>query len=295
MVADSKDLFYCFQLNAKPDGATIIESSKVAPVLSGEDGKSDVYVKAEMLAFHVGDNEDIDRDAKATLRLNIGKDDNSTDTRFDKVLWAIAAGMDLYDDARNGRSGAKQLGGSFNAALGKRPIEIPAGLAELSFEVVKHKEPKWWQKIFKFLGSGTGKSVISLLGFPALAVNALGIIDDALGRLEGNDPEVLFKGARVPLALTKRAKDDFVAGYGRVAIGVRTQACAFLRGDGTFQKSRMQKPASMRHTGCWCLIQSRQRRFPARAYDDPFKNVTYAVLRIGMQPARFDPAFNYGS
>jgi hypothetical protein len=290
---DGKDLFYCFQLNPSMEGGTIIESSQVVPTLAGEEGKTDVYVKVDMLAFHVGDNEGIDHDTKATLRLNIGKDDNSTDTRFDKVLWAVAAGMNLYDDVRKGRSGAKELGGSFDQALGKRPIEVPGGLAELSFEVVKHKEPQWWQKLFKFIGGPTGKSLVSLLGFPAVAVNALGIIDDALSRLEGK-PEVLFKGARVPLALTKSARDQFVAGYGRVALGALNPGVCILARGRDFSIIADAKATFYASYGRLVPNSVPPEKIPQGSFDDPFANVTYAVLRVGMQGARFDPAFNYG-
>jgi XTP/dITP diphosphohydrolase len=48
---------------------------------------------------------------------------------------------------------------------------------------VKHEEPKWWQKVFRFLDTGAGRTLSSALGFPAITQPALALLQKVLERL----------------------------------------------------------------------------------------------------------------
>jgi hypothetical protein len=188
------DQFVAFQLSSQLQGPSLLESAQVEPKIEGSSDKEpDVQVALEMLSFHVGENENIDPNARATMRINFGKDESSSDNRFDTVFWSIAAGLNLYDQVKNKKTDTKDLKTDFRKAFGNRPIEIPGGLGRLSFEVIKHQEPPWWKQIFKFMQSGTGEALVSALGFPAITTQAIQVIDQLLDRLTDAKPEVLFK------------------------------------------------------------------------------------------------------
>jgi hypothetical protein len=136
-----QDQFFVFQLSTQAEGPTLLESTQVEPAIEGGEDNPDVLANVEMVSFHLGTNERIDDKTKATLRINIGKDENSTDKKFETVFWSIAAGLNLYDQVKKGPSSSKDMKSDFQQALGRRPIEIAGGLGKVTFEVVKHKEP----------------------------------------------------------------------------------------------------------------------------------------------------------
>ena len=85
--------FIIFQLNSSTEGPTILDSSEVQPSLDGNSEEPDVLIAAEMVSLHVA-RKGLEPDTRATLRMNFGKDQSSTDKRFDTVFWSIAAGLD---------------------------------------------------------------------------------------------------------------------------------------------------------------------------------------------------------
>jgi len=114
-----------FQLNSSLDGPTILDSTEVRPNIDGSPDNPDVLVGIEMLSFHVAEHDDIDKNTRVTLRMDIGKDESSTDKRFDAVFWSIAAGLQLYDNVKDAKTESK------------RPIEIPGGLGKVVFNVIR--------------------------------------------------------------------------------------------------------------------------------------------------------------
>src|SRR5262249_9470869 len=147
------------------------------------------------------------------------------------VFWSIAAGLSLYNQANNAKPESKDYKADLQRAFGNRPIEIPGGLGRLSFEVIKHKEPPWWKRIFQFAQSETGQSLVSLLGFPAITRQAIAVIDQLLDRLVDAQPEPLFKSLPMRLALSKYARNEFTGGNPKVRIGALSRGfCVMARG-----------------------------------------------------------------
>src|SRR5271165_1571688 len=107
--APDGDQFMVFQLNSSLDGPTILDATEVQPNIDGSLDNPDVLVGIEMLSFHVGEHEDIDKNTRVTLRMDIGKDESSTDKRFDAVFWSIAAGLQLYDNVKDAKTESKDL------------------------------------------------------------------------------------------------------------------------------------------------------------------------------------------
>nr|NQU89514.1 hypothetical protein [Bacteroidota bacterium] len=289
-----RNQFIAFQLSDKKEGPSILESSEVTSSIKGTGSEPDVLVNLEMQSFHIGSDVDVDNNTRATMRINIGKDENSTDRYFDTAFWSIAAGLDLFNKAKNKPADPKDLKADFRQAFGNRPIEIPGGLAKMTFEVVKHREPKWWQRIFKFLQSETGKTLTSTLGFPAISNNAINLLDELLNRLDKSDPEILFKSRPLRLALSEKAKLDYSGGSERVKIGSLSPGfCVLARGKdfNTFINSD-----AFYYPTYGKLVPSKVSNadLVTGNYDDPFKDVTYSIFRIGMKAHKLDPTFNYG-
>jgi len=293
--AEQLDQFFVFQLSNQAEGPTILESSQAESTLMGSaEQEPDVLVSMKMESFHLAADEDVDPNTRATLRVTCGKDESSTDSRFDTLFWSVAAGLKLYEQFKTPNATLKNTKADFRKAFGNRPIEVPGGLARLSFEVVKHKEPAWWQRIFTFLQSDTAESLISVLGFPAITLQAISVIDELLNRLVDSEPKVLFKSVPMRLALSKWARNEYTGGNPRIKIGCLNPGfCVLARGrdfDTIARSNAIYMPTYDR------LVPADvgQGDLVGGTYDDPFKHVTYAVFRVGMKPTKLDPTFNFG-
>ena len=283
-VHDLEDQFLVFQFSGKADGPRILETSQVSPKLQGAKEKPDIKARMQLTSFHIGEGEDIDKNTRATLRLDFGKDDKSN-SPLDTVFWSIAAGLRLYDDIKKKRTETKDLQSDFNDAFSNRPIEIPGGLGKLSFEVVKHQEPKWWQKIFQFLQSDTGKALTSAIGFPGITTQAIGLIDQLVNRLDKSKPKTLFKSRPMTLALSEKAKSDYTGGLPGIEVGSLSPGFCLLARGKDFNTIVDSDPVYMASYGLLRPKDVSVADFLRGNYDDPFEDVTYAVLRLVMAEA----------
>lgn len=288
---DLNDQFLVFQFSDKTDGPRVIETSQVSPKLKGAKEKPDIKARMQLTSFHIGEGEDIDKNTRATLRIDFGKDDKSN-SPLDTVFWSVAAGMRLYDNAKKERTKAMDLQSNFDDAFSNRPIEIPGGLGKLSFEVVKHQEPKWWQKIFSFLESGTGKTLTSAIGFPGITTQAIGLVDELVNKLDNSKPKILFKSRPMTLALSGKAKSDYTGGLPGMNIGSLNPGFCLLARGRDFKTIVDSDPVYMASYGLLKPKDVSTTDFLNRHYDDPFKDITYAVLRLVM--AETELSFNLG-
>jgi hypothetical protein len=294
MAAPDGDQFMVFQLSNSLDGPTILDSTEVQPNIDGNADNPDVLAAIEMLSFHVGENEGIDKNTRATLRMDIGKDESSTDKRFDTVFWSIAAGLQLYNNAKNGKTESKDLKSDFSQALSKRPIEIPGALGRVTFNVIKHEEPPWWKQIFKFLESDTAKGLVSAFGLPAVTLQVINVIDQLLNRISDSSPKILFAGRPMRLAFSKRARTDFTGDNPRVSMGCLNRGfCVFTRGR-DFNTVAQSNAIFYPTIGKLVPATVNPGDIAAGHYDDPLQNVTYAVFKVGTKATKLDPTFDYG-
>lgn len=288
---DVRDQFLIFQFSADEDGPRILETSDVAPALKGSSEEPDVRARIQLASFHVGKGEDIDKDTRATLRIDFGKDEKS-DSPLDTVFWSIAAGLKLYNGATKAPAEAKDIQADFNQAFSRRPIEIPGGLGKLRFEVVKHREPKWYQKVFDFIQGDTGKALISAVGFPGVTAQAVGLIDELVNRLDKDDPVPLFQSRPMTLALSERARASYTGGIPGIEIGSLSPGFCLLARGRDFDTVIEHDPLFLASYGLLVPKGVSRSDFLANAYDDPFTDVTYAVLRVAMDTSKLD--FNSG-
>ncbi len=289
---DLNDQFVLFQFSGE-EGAALLEPSSVKPRIKGSEQAPDVLAKLQLAAFHIGENEEIDKNTRATIRLDFGKDDKSN-SRLDTLFWSIAAGLNLYNSAKTKKAEPKDLNADLSAAFSRRPIEIPGGLGRFSFEVVKHEEPKWWQRVFSFLQSGTGQLLTSTLGFPAITSQAISFINELVGRLQSDKPSVLFRSRPLVLALSEMARDDFTGGATGVSVGALNPGFCLLARGRDYQGLITHDPVFMASYG---VIKPKTVTLPdflAGRYENPFKDMTYAVLKVGCRETKIDTAMLWG-
>lgn len=289
---DLQDQFLVFQFGKKKSDPAIIESSNVVPDLQGSDDRPDINAGLELVSFHVARGEAIDKDTRATMRIDFG---NSPTAQMTEIFtWAVAAGIDLYEKAKKKEGQPSGIKGNLNKSFGNRPIEIAQGLGQLTFQVVKHKEPTWWRQIFNFVGGDTGKSIISMLGFPALTNEAIGVINRLLDKFDNGAPEILFQSRPLRFALTQRAKDEITGGSERVPMGALNKGYCLLARGRDF--SRIVENDAYYYPTYEKLVPAgvTPDQVVAGGYKDPFAEVTYAVFRLGLAETQLAPRVSFG-
>lgn len=293
--SDLANQFVVFQLSNQLDGPSILESSQIEPTIEGSQADPDVLVALELLSFHLGRDEEVDSNTRATMRLNFGKDESSTDKHFDTAFWSIAAGLNLYDAIQGKKAASKELKSDLHKAFGNRPIEIPGGLGRFSLEVVKHEEPPWWKRIFRFAQSDTAKSLVSVLGFPAITNSAIEVLDELLNRLTDSDPEPLFKSIPMRLALSKHARDAFTGGNPRIRVGSLRQGFSIMARGRDF--GRLSESDLLYYPTYGKLVPASvsESDLMRGDYEDPVEDVTYVVFRVGTKSTKLDPTFNFSA
>lgn len=288
-----QDQFIVFQFSRSEEGPTILESSQVQPRLEGSDERPDTLARLQMTTFHVGREEEIKKDTRATLRLDLSKDRNSSSS-LDTLYWAVAAGLNLYDEAKKERSESRDLRADFSEAFAQRPAEIPGSLARFSFEVVKHREPPWWQRVFSFLGSETGKSLISAVGFPGVTGRAVELVDELLNRLNDDRPEVLFRSRPMTFALTERARDELTGGLPGIRPGVLNPGYCLMARGRDFSKIVSLNPRFLIAYGKLVPGDLTADEFLSGNFENPLDEMTYAVFRVGIAEARLQHNIGFG-
>jgi hypothetical protein len=288
---DLADQFMVYQISKQVDGPALLDATAVQPGLSGSEEQSDVLAKLNLSSFHIGEGEDIDHDTRATMRITFGADPSSSSRMIDTAFWAVAAGLRLYQNGAVAQD--KELATDLNRAFANRPVEIAGGLGLLSFEVVRHQEPPWWNKLFSFAQGPTGQALTSALGFPAITQPALALVDELLGRLAEDKHQVLFKSVPMRLALTQLAHDDFTGGNPRIKLGALTDGhCVLARGRDR-DALIAADPVFLPTLGILAPASANPARIEELTRDNPLHGLTYAVFRVRMKSATLDPDFAF--
>jgi hypothetical protein len=289
---DLSTQFLAFQTEMVNGAPTVLESSMIEPKLETPEATPDVVMDISMQAFHIGDNEPIDKDTRATLRLTVNKDADSLGGRgLDTLFWTITSGLKLYDEIKNRKADSKDLQADYKKAFGNRFIEIPGGLGDIRFEVIKHQEPSWWQQIFKFLEGDTGKALAAALGFPAVTQQVVNFVDQAVSHFEGKNPKALFASQPLKFAFSKQSRDAYI-NSAPVKIGSLNQGIwIFARGRDLKLLSNT-KAYFYATYGRLIPADKTPADFLAPGFVDPFKDVTYGVFRVQMQKAKLGYSFN---
>ena len=284
--------FLAFQTEAVNGVPTVLESSMIEPQLDTPDTAPDVVMNVSMQAFHIGDNEGVDKDTRATLRLTVNKDADSPGGKgLDTLFWTITSGLKLYDEIKKKKAESKDLQTDYKKAFGNRFIEVPGGLGNIRFEVIKHQEPSWWQSVFTFFQSDTGKALTAALGFPAVTQQVVSFVDQAISRFEGKNPKPLFASQPLRFAFSKQAKESYV-NSAPVKIGCLNKGIWIFARGRDFKQLANTKAYFYATYGRLIPADKSPADFLAPGYVDPFKDITYGVFRVQMQQAKLGYSFN---
>ncbi len=276
---DLLDQFVVFSVPEDKSQGGIIDLGEVTPSKQGSTELPDALLQLEMLGFNMGAEENIKSNTRATMRLVVGQQE-ALDNQLEPLFWVIQAGLNLYNEEEGRAAKFKELAADLDKAFNKRYVEIPNGIGYLTFDVVKHEAPKWWQKVFKFLGSGVGQNLISVIGLPAITNTALSAIRGLFNELKEKNAAPLFKSRGLKLALTQYGKDKLSGGSSTLRVGTLNEGIfIMIRGrDYQFFKDHPAKYDLMHNM----LVPA---DFVAADYFDPnkpnpFEHKTFALFRI---------------
>jgi hypothetical protein len=288
--ADIANQFLLFHLT--PTG--IREPSEVPPATEGSEDAPDMLVAASLEAFQM-DHSDLRPGDSATVRFTMGKDPSSTDRNFDNAFWCIAAGLRLFDDLQSEPASAPNLRTDFKKAFGSRPIEIPGSLAVMSFEIVRHGPEAWWQRIFNFLESGTGKALTSALGFPAITHAAIEVIDELVSRFQDNAGSLL-KSRPMTFALSQRAMSAYTSSNPQIRMASLNPGWSLIARGADYARLTRDGPGIRFYSQLGVIAPEglSLQELIAAPDSNPYHAMTYGLLRIDMKPTQLDPKFNYG-
>ncbi len=271
--------FRLFVLAADDAGShRFMDPHEVDAALEGSEELPDVRMRLNMLAFHSGAISLDKNHERATLRLDVGQNDMGSST-LNPLFWTIAAGLDLATSANliDAPDTPKKYRDNFDAAFGRRPIELPGGATQLRFQVVSHPKEEWWQEIFRFLKSDVGDRLISAIGLPGVTKEAVKIIDQAFGMLEKHD--IIFQSDKMDFSVTARARETYTMGMPGVEAPVMNPGFCLLAPHSFYPLITEKKPKFFGGYGRlapsdWSLGDFHTKQ------DNPFDKMPYAVLSV---------------
>jgi len=275
--------YFIFKITDSTDGDAAIMLSDLEPAFEGGDDAPDVLMEVSLIHFNISNQEDINRRTRATMRLTVEQGiplDNNTKP----LIWIASAGLKIYDIIKNGKSVAEDGKlADFNNAFGNRPIEIPKGQAKLSFDVIKHREPKWWQKVFQFIQQPTGVALTAALGFPGVTQGVVGVVDRLFSDILKSKSTILFESDKIDLTLTKSALGE---GSDFEDFAVMTPGY-FLICKGSDLGFFMNTPARYnRAINNLLPVNEKPAEFLAGSKKNPFDAKTFAIFKVGMQETK---------
>lgn len=258
----------------------ILNTSEVTPKLTGNE-KPDINMLLDFEGFKIGSNEDVDEKTKATLQLQVGQEQKIG--ALEKLFYCINGGLDLYNEMKTKKSDAKDFKKSTDQALGNKPISLPGGVGQISLKIVKHEEPKWWQKVFSFAKTDAAKELFSLIGFPGITETAVNCVSGMLDSLFEEEPEVLFQSQPVKLGFTQTAKEELAGGLTTNFVSCLNPGFWIMARKTDYQTIIDSKP--IYYGGYGILAPDGMSQIDALMdnQNNPFSKITYAVIRARMK------------
>jgi len=262
----------------------------IKPTLETSEKFPDVVLDSRLVSFHIGESERLEQDTKATVRITFGSDQNTFRARDmgENLFWAITSGINLWN-SRGMKARPKDFTSDFRKVFGNKYVELTGGSGTLKVEIVQHKKSSWWEKVFDFSQSSSGRSLISALGFPGVTSNVIKFVDDAANKFVGDNAKVLFSSRGLPIAFTKQSQAEISATGTRIG-SLKTGVWIFARGRDLplLAAQEMTYDATLR------------RLFPAAKNivdiisgktPDPLRKVTYAIMNSRLKKRKINVGF----
>jgi len=259
----------------------ILCTSEVIPILKGEEEKPDINMLLDFEGFHIGSNEDIDNKTKATLQLKVGQE--ASTNNLDKLFYCINGGLELYNQIKNKKSEPKDFKKNTDQALGKKPISLPKGIGQITLQVIKHQEPKWWQQVFNFAKTDGAKELFSLVGFGGITQTAVSYVGEMLNRLFDEEPDVLFESQSVKACFTQSAKNDLTGGLSTNYASSLNPGYWIMARKIDYELIVNSKPIYYGGYGILAPEGMSEIDSIRDSPNNPFSKITYAVIRAKMK------------
>lgn len=277
--------FTLFQLTS--EGVRDIHAAAAA--LKGSDEKPDIQVRIELVSFQIPCQDGIGDNMKATLRLDVGQDRSSQSDR-DPLFWSIAAGLDLASQAL-ASSDPKERSANLSQPFKDRPIEIPGGLAEMRIELIAHQEPAWWRRIFSLTDNVAVRKLVSAVGFPGIALDAVKLLDEIIGRFEAARAVPIFQSRPLTLALNERAATDFSSGIDSVVPAVLNNGLFLMLRHCDVDVLRTEPPVYMGGYRRLAPKKNWDGKILKVSQNDPYCDLNYVIIRVKTRETRIESRF----
>ena len=284
--AVNPDQFAIFQFADDPLGG-LLDVHDAAPSLAGSDAAPDVKLRVQLNSFHIGAHESIESAERATIRLDLAQRD-TFDRVGDLLCWSAATALTLIGEDKR-RSPPEHLTSDISRAFGPRPIEISGGLGEFRFEVVAHREPPWWRRIFHGAAGPAATTLGATLGFPGITFGAVALLDEFFERLSEVENKPLFQSQPLVLAFSGRARREFTQGVPGIRIGVLNKGFYLLCRHRDVAEIREMNPVYLASAGILVPKGTEIDRLHGQDHVDPFRDMTYAVLRVASTETSLKP------
>jgi hypothetical protein len=270
------------------DDGAIIAPTAVTPKLQGAASSPDVIMSVSLETFHLAASERVDNSSTAAMRIHLGpKQETTREALLGNLFWTIVSGLQLYNEQKQRKAKPKEFETPMSNAFAQRlPIQIPGGIMEFSFQVVRPRDRAWYEILLDWLTGKEGAVVTNLLsaavGFPGVVPAALGIIDRFVDGLVGDDADVLFSGEGLRYAITAAGRSELAADDPSSQIGcLNPGRWVLVRGRDL--PLLVQNKARYWHPyGVLAPYDKTDQDVASGNYQDPFAEVPYAVLRIRM-------------
>ena len=281
--SDGAKPFAIYQLREKSGGGgrkmEVVDPGNVEPEIRGSDENPDVGIKLSLEGAHFAQSvwADVRERSRATLRITSKGD---TLNNADTLHWALTAGLNLYQAYKGGGRITNPIEiGTLLTRTGQS-LQFSEGTGALQISVLKHRQPSWWNQVFSFLRGAGGNALIGAIGFPAITVSALRFVDELTNQMADRGRQPVFQASFANVAFSERG----------------------------FEASRY--PAVL-NKGLWLVVSPSDREkfeeYEAYYYggyarmipgsvedpsdmlgrDDPFSDISYAVLNANISPGRF--------
>jgi len=286
---DLANQFIPFQIVGTEEENIIQQVHDIDPVLEGKEDRPDVLMRVEMVDFHLAEDERLNKRDRATMNITI-RQENAVDDKLEPLYWVASAGLDLYN-LYNDKNKREKASTDLHEVFARRPIELPNGVGVLKFDVVKHREKRWYDFAFDIFTSKIGKAAVSVFGLPGVALEAAGIVKNLFNKLKDNNAEILFDSMELPLVFTKAAKDRMLKDNTNNMVGAIQPGMFLLARGRDFQLFKSLAPF---------YHYTYQKLYPQGTtneqmmdvnFSDPFKNCTYALFRVAMVDTKLHPAY----
>jgi hypothetical protein len=259
----------------------VVNTSQVTPKLIGSSDKPDINMLLDFDGFKIGSNEDIDKNTKATLQLQVGQEEKSGP--LEKLFYCVNGGLDLFNEITGKKADSKDFKKTTDQALGNKPISLPGGIGQISLKVVKHEEPKWWQKVFSFAKSDPAKELFSLIGFPGITETAVNCVSGMFDSLFDKGTEVLFQSQPVKLGFTQSAKEELGGGLSTNFVSCLNPGFWIMARKSDYDTIINSKPIYFGGYGILAPEGMSEIDALKDSGNNPFSKITYAVIRARMK------------